>query len=120
MASASWYPFLVNRAQLEKQYEQKARQAVGNARSQWEKQQGQESSKQCEDALKKQQEVWANERRENKSALEKLKHELATVKKEYGITIEKLKRALTEERKKAQHSLKHRDSRNDAPQVPSC
>lgn len=88
-----------------------------NARLEWETQQRQETSKQCEDAVKRQQEIWANERRENLSALERLKHELATVKKEYGITIEKLKRELAEERKKTQHGFKRQDSRSDASEV---
>ncbi|XP_078356059.1 uncharacterized protein LOC144640863 isoform X2 [Oculina patagonica] len=105
------------RAQLEKQYEQKTRQAVDNARFQWEKQQRQEISKSREDAGKRQQEFWANERRENLSALEKLKHELATVKKEYAITIDKLKREVSEERKKTQYSFKRRDSRDYATQT---
>ena len=89
-----------------------------HARLRWEKQQRQEKSKSCDDALKRQQELLTNERRENLSALEKLKHELATVKKEYAITIEKLKRELAEERKKAQYSFKRRDSRDYATQVP--
>ena len=67
--------------------------------------------------MKRQQELWTKERRENQSALEKLKHELATVKKEYSTTTDKLKRELFEERKKTQNSSKRRDSRNDAAQV---
>ena len=97
--------------------EQKTRQAVESARLQWEAQQRQETSKQCEDAVKRQQELWANERRENQSALERLKRELATVRKEYGVTIEKLKRELSQERKKTRYNLKRQDSRSDAPQV---
>ena len=88
-----------------------------SARLQWEAQQRQETSKQCEDAVKRQQELWANERRENQSGLERLKRELATVRKEYGVTIEKLKRELSQERKKTRYNLKRQDSRSDAPQV---
>ena len=67
--------------------------------------------------MKRQQELWTKERRENQSALEKLKRELATLKKEYSTTTDKLKRELFEERKKTQYSSKRRDSRNDASQV---
>lgn len=92
---------------------------VENARRQWEKQQQQEISKSCDDAVKRQQEIWAIERGENLSVLEKVKHELATVKKEYAMTVDKLKRELTEERKKTQYSFERRDSRDYATQV-SC
>ena len=112
-----YYWFVVYRVQLEKQFEEKARKAVENARLQWEGQQRQETNKQCEDAVQRQQELWANERRENQTALERVKHELATVKKEYGITIEKLRRGLAEERKKTKYNLKRQDSRTDAAQV---
>ena len=88
-----------------------------NARLQWEEQKRQETIKQCEDAVQRQQELWANERRENQTALERVKRELATVKKEYGITIEKLRRGLAEERKRAKYNLKSHDSRTDATQV---
>ena len=104
------------RVQLEKQHEQKVRQALETARCEWEKQQRQESTKQGEE-VKRQQELWAKERRENQSALEKLKRELATAKKEYSITTDNLKRELFEERKKTQYISKRRDSRNDASQV---
>jgi len=107
------------RIQLQKQYEQRTRQAVENARRQWEKQQRQEISKSCDDAVKRQQELWATERGQNLSALEKVKHELATVKKEYAMTVDKLKRELTEEKKKTKYSFKRRDSRDYATQV-SC
>ena len=89
-----------------------------NARIQWEKQQRQEISKSSDDALKRQQELWANERRENLSALEQMKHELSAVKKEYAIAIEKLKREILEEKKKTQYGFKRRDSRDYATQVP--
>lgn len=105
------------RAQLVKQYEQKTRQAVENARLLWQEQQQQEISKTCDDAVKRQRELWMNERRENLSALEKLKHELGTVKKEYAITLDKLKREVSEEKKKTQYNFKRRDSRDYATQV---
>lgn len=105
------------RAQLVKQYEQKTRQAVENARLQWQEQQQQEISKTCDDAVKRQRELWMNERRENLSALEKLKHELAMVKKEYAVTLDKLKREVSEEKKKTQYNFKRRDSRDYATQV---
>ena len=104
------------RVQLEKQHEQKVRQALETARCEWETQQRQESTKQGEE-VKRQQELWTKERRQNQSALEKLKRELATVKKEYSTTTDKLKRELLEEKKKTQYSSKRRDSRNDASQV---
>ena len=107
------------RARLEKQYEQKARKAVENARIQWEKQQQQEISKSNEDAVKRQQELRENERRENLSTRENMKHELASVKKEYAMVIEKLKREIAEEKKKSQYNMKRRDSRDNAAQVIS-
>lgn len=67
--------------------------------------------------MKRQQELWANERRENLSTMENMKHELATVKKEYAMAIEKLKREMAVEKKKTQHSMKRRDSRDIAAQV---
>ena len=114
-----WYIPVFYRVQLQKQFEQKTRQAVENAKHQWEKQQRQEISKSCDNAVKRQQEVWANERQEHLSALEKLKHELATVKKEYTITIDRLKREVSEEKNKSQYRFKRRDSRDYATQV-SC
>ncbi|PFX29611.1 Centrosomal protein of 152 kDa [Stylophora pistillata] len=104
-------------ARLEKQYEQKARKAVENARIQWEKQQQQEISKSNEDAVKRQQELRENERRENLSTRENMKHELASVKKEYAMVIEKLKREIAEEKKKSQYNMKRRDSRDNAAQT---
>lgn len=104
------------RVQLEKQHEQKVRQALETARCEWEKQQRQESTKEGEE-VKRQQELWAKERQESQSALEKLKRELATAKKEYSIATDKLKRELFEERKKTQYISKRRDSRNDSSQV---
>lgn len=67
--------------------------------------------------MKRQQELWANERRENLSTMENMKHELAAVKKEYAMAIEKVKREMAEEKKKTQHSMKRRDSRDIAAQV---
>ena len=67
--------------------------------------------------MKRQQELWANERRENLSTMENMKQELAAVKKEYAMAIEKLKREMAEEKKKTQHSMKRRDSRDIAAQV---
>ena len=117
--SKPWCEPISCRIQLQKQCEQKTRQAVENARRQWEKQQRQEISKSCDDVVKRQQEIWATERADNLSALEKVKQELATVKKEYAITVEKLKRELADEKKKAPYSFKRRDSRDYATQV-SC
>lgn len=118
LASVDVTPFPC-RIHLQKQCEQKTRQAVENARRQLEKQQRQEISKSCDDVVKRQQEIWATERADNLSALEKVKQELATVKKEYAITVEKLKRELADEKKKAPYSFKRRDSRDYATQV-SC
>ena len=67
--------------------------------------------------MKRQQELWANERRENLSTMENMKQELAAVKKEYAMAIEKLKREMAEEKKNTQHSMKRRDSRDIAAQV---
>lgn len=101
---------------LENQFEQKTRQALENARLKWGEEQRNETTKQCQDAVKRQQELWASERREKQSALERTKHELATVKKEYGIAIQKLKTELIEERKKTTHH-RRQDSRMDAAEV---
>lgn len=67
--------------------------------------------------MKRQQELWANERRENLSTMENMKQELAAVKKEYAMATEKLKKEIAEEKKKTQYSMKRRDSRDIAAQV---
>ena len=87
------------------------------AKRQWEERHRQETSRQCEDAIKRQQEMWTNERRENRSALERVTHELATMKKEYGMVIEKLKRELVEERKKSKHQFHRQRSKTHTDQV---
>lgn len=111
------------RVHLENEYEQKTRQALEKARVQWEEHQRQETNRQCEDAMKRERELWTNEKRENRSALEKVTRELTAVKKEYGSIIEKLKRELGEEKRKSQDRCQRQHSKTDtaqtAPQVDS-